>query len=178
MPDAISVLTTDHREVEALFTRVEGKDSPDPSVVDKIVKELSIHDAIERQYLYPTVRDKVGSGEGMADHSIEEHNMVAQTLLNIDKAEGGSKEQAQLLTALMGMVKSHVQEEEEKIFPAMRSAMSKADLDALGEELTKAKETAPTRPHPHAPNEGLGAKLAGAASAPLDKARDAASRRT
>jgi hemerythrin superfamily protein len=178
MPDAITVLTTDHRTVQTLFSQVEGKASPEAEVVDKIVKELSIHDAIEKQYLYPLVRDKVSGGNGMADHSIEEHDKVAETLLAIDKAERASAEQAQLLTELIRMVTSHIREEEQDIFPAMRTSMGQTELDELGSTLEGAKKTAPTRPHPHAPSEGLGTKLAGAVSAPLDKARDAASGRS
>ena len=178
MPDAITVLTADHRTVESLFSKVEGQANPKTDVVNEIVKELSIHDAIEKEYLYPTVRDKVSSGNGMADHSIEEHDNVAETLLAIDKADAGSGEQAQLLTQLIQMVTSHVEEEEQQIFPAMRTSMSQTELDELGDKLKTAKKTAPTRPHPHAPSEGLGTKVAGAMSAPLDKARDAASGRS
>lgn len=178
MTDVISVLTKDHREVEDMFAKVEGSPNPDPKVIDQIVKELSKHDAVERQFLYPAVREHIKSGgDGLADESIESHDLTAETLLAIEKSEPGSPERAQHLTALIGMVKSHVQEEEEQIFPAMQKTMSKQQLDELGEKIDKAKDTAPTRPHPHAPSEGLGAKVAGAASAPLDKARDAASGR-
>ena len=177
MPDGITVLTTDHRAVETLFSQVEGQSNPDRDVVNKIVKELSIHDAIEKQYLYPTVREKATEGNRMADHSIEEHDKVAETLLAVDKADPGP-EQAKLLAELIRMVKSHVEEEEQQIFPAMRASMSQGELDQLGEKLETGKKTAPTRPHPHAPSEGLGTKVAGAMSAPLDKARDAASGRS
>lgn len=177
MPDAITVLTSDHRAVEALFSQVEGKPTPDEDVVHRIVKELSIHDAVEKEYLYPAVRQKVSGGDGMADHSIEEHDQVAETLLAIDKADPGP-EQGRLLTELIRMVTAHVQEEERDIFPAMRTSMSQTELDELGDKLETANKIAPTRPHPHAPSEGLGTKIAGAMSAPLDKARDAASRRS
>lgn len=177
MPDGITLLTTDHREVEALFSQVEGQPSPERDVVNKIVKELSIHDAIEKEYLYPIVREKATDGNAMADHSIEEHDEVAETLLAIDKADPGP-EQARLLSELIRMVKTHVQEEEQQIFPAMRASMAQTEVDQLGEKLETAKKTAPTRPHPHAPSEGLGTKIAGAMSAPLDKARDAASGRS
>lgn len=177
MTDAITLLTSDHRSVQSLFTQVEGVAAPNPEVVHSLVKELSVHDAIEREYLYPAVREKVSSGSGMADHSIEEHDEVAETLLAIDKADDGSTEQASLLVKLIPAVQAHVVEEEGQIFPALRQALSEKELQELGDKLAKAKDIAPTRPHPHAPSEGLGTKLAGAASAPLDRARDAMSNR-
>lgn len=178
MTDAITLLTGDHRTVEALFQQAETAPSPSSEVVDRIVKELSVHDAIEREYLYPAVRDRVPSGSGLADHSIEEHNEVAQTLLAIDKADNGSGEQKQLLARLVTAVRAHVEEEETRLFPALRDAMTPRELEELGGKLETAKSTAPTRPHPHAPDEGLGTKIAGAVSAPLDKARDAAQGRS
>lgn len=173
MTDAITVLTTDHRELDILFTKVEGTPNPPKDIVDEIVKKLSIHDAIERELLYPALRDKVDGGAGMADHAVEEHNEAATDLLAIDKADSESPEQAELLSKLIQEVRHHVKEEEEKLFPAMRSSMSSDELEALGGKLETAKKTAPTRPHPHAPNEGLGTMAAGAMAAPVDKIRDA-----
>lgn len=65
--NAIDLLMTDHRKVEELFSKVQagsgGKDA-----VEKIVRELSRHDAIERELLYPLVREKVPTeGERLAE---------------------------------------------------------------------------------------------------------------
>src|SRR5438270_199630 len=68
--DAIQILTDDHREVEGLFQKVESGSAGKKDVVAKIVRELSIHDAIEREYLYPAVRKHIadqgdhGQGQG------------------------------------------------------------------------------------------------------------------
>jgi hemerythrin superfamily protein len=173
MPNAIDLLIADHRTVDALFEKVAGTTSPDKDTVDQIVKELSIHDAIERSHLYPRVRHNLDKGATLADHSEHEHDEVAQTLVAIDHADAGSAEQAAHLKTLIEAVRRHVNEEETQIFPALRKDASADDLDKLGEILASAKKTAPTRPHPHAPSEGVGTKVAGAMSAPLDKIRDA-----
>jgi hypothetical protein len=47
MTDAIALLTADHRVVEGLLSEIEGVTDPDPKVVNRIVKALSVHDAIE-----------------------------------------------------------------------------------------------------------------------------------
>ena len=171
MTDAITLPTTDHRTVDGLFAEVERTEVPTQDTVDQIVKELSIHDAIEREHLYPVVAERISSGEGTAEHSIDEHNQVASTLLDLDRASDAT-EQRTHLTTLIALVRTHVAEEENDIFPALRSALSAGELDDLGEVLAKSKASAPTRPHPHAPNMGAGTKLAGAASAPLDKLKD------
>ncbi len=172
MPDATVLLSEDHKAVSALFSKVEGQRHPDPATVDKIVKELSIHDAIEKEYLYPLVTDKLAGGAGLASHSLEEHSAVAETLNDIDTSPADSPNRAGLLVRLIALVRTHVHEEETKIFPAMRTTMTPLQLDKLGDSLLKAKATAPTRPHPHAPNSGVGAHVAGTVAAPIDKARD------
>ena len=58
--DAIAVLKHDHRTVDDLFSRFE-KAGPRAyatkrKLVDRIIRELSIHAAIEEQIFYPAVR--------------------------------------------------------------------------------------------------------------------------
>jgi len=172
--DAIQVLTDDHREVEGLFQKVEGGATGKKDVVAKIVRELSIHDAIEREYLYPAVKKYIpNQGEHLAEHSLDEHEKVARLLADIEDADDTIR-QGELLRELIPDVKSHVKEEEGQIFPGLRSAMSASELAELGSKLEEAKAKAPTHPHPHAPRSGVGAKIAGAAAATMDKARDAA----
>ncbi|HET9690685.1 MAG TPA: hemerythrin domain-containing protein [Acidimicrobiales bacterium] len=178
MTDAITVLTTDHRAVDGLFSQIEGQDAPDQDLLDRIVKELSIHDAIEREHLYPVLRERLPDGDRWSDRSVDEHNEIATTLVKVDKRPSGTEGLATLLASLISEVRTHVQEEEGEIFPALRAALSQTELDDLGATLEKAKTSAPTRPHPHAPDEGTGTKVAGAVSAPLDRLRDAAQGRS
>ena len=172
MPDAISVLTNDHRTVNDLFARVEGNPEPMPEVVHRIVTELSVHDVIEKEHLYPAIRKYVDGGDDLADRSVTEHDQVARTLLAIDKAGDGSSQQVDHLAALITLVRRHVTEEESELFVALRSSMTADQLEQLGQSLVAAKQTAPTRPHPLAPSEGLATKVAGAVSAPLDRMKD------
>jgi hemerythrin superfamily protein len=173
MTDAITLLTADHRTFDGLLTQVAGQDAPDQDLVDQLVKELAVHDAIERQYLYPVLRQRIDGGDRFADRSIDEHDEQDRLLLDVDKTPSGSEGLGALIATLTTSVRTHVQEEESEIFPALRAGLSQAELDDLGATLAKAKAKAPTRPHPHAPSEGTGTKVAGAMSAPLDKARDA-----
>jgi hemerythrin superfamily protein len=169
--NAIDALMTDHREVEELFSKVQAG-GPEKDVVEKIVRELSIHDAIERELLYPLVREKIPSeGEGLAEHSLDEHEAVARLLADIEKAN--DSERATLLNELMTDVKKHVAEEESQVFPKLRTVTTESELMELGQRLEDAKKRAPTHPHPHAPRSGAGAKVAGMAAGAMDRMRDA-----
>jgi hemerythrin superfamily protein len=169
--NAIDLLMTDHREVESLFSKAQagaiGND-----VVEKIVRELSIHDAVERELLYPLVREKIPSeGERLAEHSLDEHEKVARLLADIEKSD--DVERRQLLNEVVTGVKAHVGEEESLIFPKLRAVCSETELTELGARVEDAKKRAPTHPHPHAPRSGVGSKVAGLAAGVMDKIRDA-----
>lgn len=175
MPDAIDVLVTDHRTVDRLFEQVEdGGEQPDQDVVHQLVRELAVHDAIERAHLYPRLRHEIEGGGHLADRSEYEHTGVANELLAVDRAHPGSAEQRRHLVALMELVRAHILEEETEIFPALRREVDSGERAKLGDMLEVAKRTAPSRPHPGAPAEGMGTKLAGVFTAPFDRARDAA----
>ncbi|MEA3055434.1 MAG: hypothetical protein QOD30_866, partial [Actinomycetota bacterium] len=62
--NAITLLKTDHGNVDTLFKQFEtlGRDG-DPKdkrrVVDHIIEQLSVHASIEEQLLYPALRAKL-----------------------------------------------------------------------------------------------------------------------
>src|SRR4051812_29989599 len=87
--DAITILREDHRTVEALFKKFEGLGEraakSKQSTVEKIVRELSIHAAIEEQLLYPLVREKLRDKNDLALEALEEHLLVKIELAQLDK---------------------------------------------------------------------------------------------
>jgi hypothetical protein len=58
------------------------------------------------------------------------------------------------------------------MLPHLESAVDPETLERIGEELEVAKVTAPTRPHPGAPNEPPMNVVVNAATKPLDWVRD------
>lgn len=171
--DAIDVVIADHRHAEALFTRIEAGPAVDQATLDELIRELSIHAAIEEQVLYPAVRREVGGGEDLVEHSLDEHQEAKELLLSIEKAGADDPQTPQLLAKLIAGVREHVQEEEGKILPQLKSSVSPQTLSALGEALEQAKKMAPTHPHPKAPNTPPGNVVTGAPAALVDRARDA-----
>jgi hemerythrin superfamily protein len=173
-PDAIELLTADHAEVEAMFTRIESLPEGDAraQLVRDVITELSVHAAIEEQVLYPVMRKALPDGETLVQEAIDEHQQVKETLAGIEKADTPS-ERDPLLVQLIGNVRHHVDEEETELFPKLAASVRTSELEELGAKLAAAKKLAPTHPHPNAPNTPPGNVVAGAAAAAIDKARDA-----
>ena len=174
---AIELLTADHTEVEQMFRQIEAMPDGDAKgqIVGDIIRELSIHAAIEEQILYPAMRKALPDGETLVQEAIDEHQQVKETLAAIERADAAAARDP-LLVQLIGNVRHHVDEEETELFPKLRASIGSAELEEMGGKLAAAKKMAPTHPHPNAPNTPPGNIVGGAAAAILDKARDALKR--
>ena len=174
--DAIQVIRKDHQEIERLFTRVEraqrdGDRSEQRAVVRGIVREISVHAAIEEQLLYPALQE-AGAGDRVLE-ALEEHHLVKLTLAELEDMDPAEKRFAAKMRLLSERVRHHMAEEEREILPRVRRALDVAQLRQLGESLARAKAAAPTRPHPAAPDTPPASLVAGAAAAIYDRGRDA-----
>jgi hemerythrin superfamily protein len=176
--DAITLLKEDHRTVEGLFKRFEKAGDraykTKRRLVDQIITELSIHAAIEEQIFYPATREARREDEEMVLEALEEHHLAKVALSELEKMDPEDERFKPKVTVLIGNVRHHVQEEEGEMFPKVRKAMKPTELRELGRRLQEAKKSAPTRPHPSAPDTPPGNVLAGTMAAVLDAGKDAA----
>jgi len=173
--DAVQLLTADHAEVETMFVQVEDGPGATDDLVQAIVRELSVHAAIEEQILYPAMRKSLPDGETLVQEAIDEHQQVKETLAAIEDA-GSPAERAPLLRDLIDEVRHHVDEEETELFPKLRASIGSVELREMGGKLAAAKKLAPTHPHPKAPNTPPGNLVGGIAAGLADKVRDAVGR--
>jgi hemerythrin superfamily protein len=174
--DAIQVIRGDHRTVEGLFRRWEGMGAGDGErgeLVRTIVRELSVHAAIEEQILYPAIRDALPDGESLVEEALEEHQEAKEVLSDLDGMEPSEPEFPTKVDSLIDDVRHHVEEEETELLPKLESALSQQRLEEMGRRLESTKESAPTRPHPHAPSTPPANVVAGAVAGVVDRARDA-----
>lgn len=175
--DAITLLKQDHKAVEALFKKFE-KAGPNAhktrrNLAEEIIRELSVHAAIEEQFFYPAIRDSVPDVESTVLESLEEHHLVKLVAAELDRMEPDHERFVAKMTVLIESVRHHVKEEEQEMFPEVRKAMGRKALGELGDRMEEGKKTAVTRPHPRLPDTPPGNVLAGAAAAAADRARDA-----
>ena len=183
--DAIALLLRDHREVEALFKQfeklTERATQSKKKLVAKMVRELAIHAAIEEMLFYPAVRvaalkADTRAAEKAADmvlESLEEHHIVKWTLSELEKMDPKDERFDAKVTVLIESVEHHIGEEEDEMFPKVRKALSRTQLNELGDLMERAKLAAPKRPHPRSPDEPPGNVIAGPLMAILDKGKEA-----
>lgn len=172
--DAIELLKHDHRMVEQLFRDypAAGSDQQKRAVVEIAIRELSKHAALEELMVYPLAKRVLPEGGQNIDEHLAEHLSVKKTLAALDELSAGDQRTDGLWAQLQAEIEHHVAEEEGEMMPKLRDAVDQQALDELGEALDQAKQTAPTRPHPHAPDEPPGLALAGPVATIYDRLRD------
>jgi hemerythrin superfamily protein len=176
----ISVLVTDHREVEEMFTELETEGlSPQrrAELRDKVIAELVRHSVAEEMYLYPATRTALPGGDQLADREIEEHAAAERLMKDLEKVDPQDVKFDDLLTQLITDVRGHIGEEETDLFPRLQAACSEQELVDLGAKVQLAKKVAPTRPHPSAPDTPPLNKVMGPPMGIVDRIRDALSGR-
>ncbi len=176
--DAVALLERDHADLERLFHRFERTRGPAERkrLSERIVRELSIHAAIEEQLVYPQLRHRLDGREGLVLLALEQHHLAKVALAEIEKMSAADERLAPKVRVLIDVVRRHVREEERSLLPEMRRKFTPGELVELGEQLSRAKDMAPTRPHPAAPDEPPANVLAMPAAAAYDRGREVVSR--
>ncbi len=173
--DAIAILKADHRRVSDLFDTFDSlgdrAHKTRESTVDKIVEELSVHAGIEEEVFYPAVRERLAASDvGQILEALEEHHVVKLLLSEVQSMSSTSERYTAKVTVLREIVDHHVDEEEDELFKKVRKEFTRSELVQLGNDLTAARSSAPTRPHPTAPDTPPGNVVANVIAAPFDAA--------
>lgn len=174
--DVIAILKADHRDVEQLFRSFEkasdNAHAQKREIADRIVAALSTHAAVEEQVLYPWVRETIQDSDDPVLEALEEHHVVKWLLSEIEDMEPTNERFVAKVTVLAENVRHHVREEESEMFVSLRQVGTRAELLELGDRITEAKRSAPTRPHPRSADTPPMNLIGGQVNAALDHARE------
>jgi Hemerythrin HHE cation binding domain len=181
--DVIEVLEHDHREVEEMFKELEslrGASTEEDrarrkELTDDVTIELVRHSVAEEVLVYPKVESRISKEE--AEHAREEHAEAEETMQRMGRLDPDSDAFDEELAELMREIRHHIEDEEGEMFAHMRQAIDPEELRELSARVEAFKKVAPTRPHPHVPNETLPRLAAGPVASLFDRMRDLASGR-
>ena len=179
--DVVDVLMTDHREVELMFTELEGLFGPGADadrrreVTDNVTIELVRHAVAEEVVVYPRVKEKVSEEE--AERAKREHAEAEETMKRLEKMDSDDPRFEAEIRTLMAEIREHVAEEEGQMFPHMRTVFTDEELVDMKRRVEAVKKLAPTRAHPHVPNNALPRLAGGPVVGLFDRLRDLASGR-
>jgi hemerythrin superfamily protein len=172
--DVIDTLTTDHREAAELFDQITATTDPVArrDLADSLIAELVRHAVAEEMHVYPAIRDHVPNGDAEVEDDTKEHKELEVAMKELEKADESSPEFLEVLARMRGVFEHHVADEEGTQFPQLRTHIPAERLVELKGKVETAKELAPTRPHPAAPNAELFHKTVGPGAGLVDRLRD------
>ncbi len=142
-PDAIALLTEDHKAVKQMFKDFENlkkSDSDDDkkaALVEKICKALSIHAQVEEEIFYPAVRAGIDDDDLMDEADVE-HAGAKDLIAQLEGMSPDDDHYDAKVTVLGEYIDHHVKEEQEEMFPKAKKA--NVDLGALGALLAQHKK--------------------------------------
>ena len=151
----IALLTTDHRNVDALFTEFTHTDPDDVENLgrlrDLILKQLAIHAEIEEQTLYPALR---GEAQDDVFEALEEHHAVKATLAELERMPPTAERFRAKMTVVIENVRHHVEEEEgpDGLFEVARKTLKPTQMEEMADRAEQLRKAGPSRPHPFAPD--------------------------
>jgi hemerythrin-like domain-containing protein len=132
---ATALLEQQHREVEAIFDRLEQAKGEPSALLTQLANDLAAHIAIEQNLFYPAVREVKSD---LIDASFEEHAIAEVALKRLLRTPPSDPSFAARVSTLAELVMHHVEEEEEELLPAVASALGDAELERLGASMEKA----------------------------------------
>jgi len=148
--NALELLKHDHHEVDEMFKQYESmKEATDDSAKEELVAQiceaLTVHAQIEEAIFYPAARKALPEEQGkdLLDEAAVEHQTLKDIIGRLEIAPVEDPLYDAGVKVLSEYVKHHVHEEENELFPKLRS--SDMDLQAIGEQLAERKQQLESR---------------------------------
>lgn len=172
--ELIELILRDHRSFKARFPLVMTETGEArTNAFHDLMRDLIVHEVAEEEIVWPEVREHVQNGEKLAQERTHEEAEAEKVLKELENMDTASTEFATKFSSLKEDVTNHADAEERDVLPQLRAACTPERLQELGTWWIRAKKTAPTHPHPKAPNEGKSQVVGGAILSSVDRVRDA-----
>ena len=123
--DVVTAITNDHRVLDGLFDELTAGDDDRLVLIAEVRARLAAHSRAEERYVYPTLAKL---RPDLANHGAEEHREADEKIAALASAPDFPS----ALKDFVDTVRHHVEEEEHKLLPALRDALSFRKRDELG----------------------------------------------
>jgi hemerythrin superfamily protein len=151
--DILELLEQQHKEVDELFARLESSKGDRQALFLELADKLAAHAAAEEKVFYPSVMTTETSD--LLHESVEEHVSIKRVLTDLLALGTDDPAFMARLSVLKEQVTHHAHKEEEsKLFPKLRSALTRDERAALGNEfLVLFEDLMRTHPYKNVPSE-------------------------
>lgn len=136
--DAIELLHAFHEKFLQKFDELEqlvadGDVAKAHSMLSSVREEAEAHEKSEQEVLYPLTAELLDQD---AERQIEEQSTSLENeMLELERLAPDTPELPQRLQNLLAEYRSHIQREENEVFPRLRETVDEKELLALGDKL-------------------------------------------
>jgi Hemerythrin HHE cation binding domain len=146
--DALMLLKQDHDKVKKMLSQLddttERASKTRTTLFEKVKRELTIHETIEEEILYPAFKEQAKLKDIVLE-GYQEHHLVDLVMGELAGVSPEDEQWGAKLSVMKENVEHHITEEEGEMFKKARQLFNKAELDALGARLETRKTDLETK---------------------------------
>ncbi len=141
--DAFELLEQDHDKVKILLS--EGDDTTErgtktrEELFARIKQELLVHETLEEELLYPTLKEHDETKE-VSLEGYEEHHFANEVIAELEETPVDDEKWGAKFAVLKENIEHHIEEEEGEMFPKARKVLTSEQIESLGERLQQRKQ--------------------------------------
>jgi hemerythrin-like domain-containing protein len=143
--NALTLLEEDHRNVKRLLAELEATTARGvktrSELFERIKAELTVHEVIEEEIFYPTLKQHPRAKEIVLE-GYEEHDVVNRLMSDLEDLPVDDETWGPKAKVMIENVEHHIEEEEGDMFAKARQVLDRQELIDLGEAMAKRKEEA------------------------------------
>lgn len=140
--DAIEFLTKEHQKFKKHLSSIDDKSHKFETklkMFDELGKDLIRHENMEHRVWYPHLKDDQRLDEKIR-HLLKEEQHAEKAIKQLKSIKNQS-EWEKKFSQFRSDVEHHAKEEENKLFIAVEKILNKSELEKIGEEMFKYKQT-------------------------------------
>ena len=143
--NAITLLENDHSKVRRLLDDLEPTTEravkTRQELFERLKSELSVHEIIEEEIFYPTLKQHPRAKEivleGYEEHDVVDTLMGELSAMSVEDETWGAK-----ASVMIENIRHHIEEEEGEMFTKARQVFDRDELNDLGERMAARKTSA------------------------------------
>lgn len=143
--NALTLLREDHAKVKKLLdqleTTTERAEKTRPELFARVKEELTVHEIIEEEIFYPTLREHPKAKEIVLE-GYEEHDVVDTLMGELERLPTDDETWGPKAKVMIENIRHHIEEEEGEMFEAARQVLDRRELEELGALLEERKAEA------------------------------------
>jgi hemerythrin-like domain-containing protein len=140
--DAITLLKNDHAKVKGILRELEPTteraEKTRTELFAKLKTELTVHEIIEEEIFYPTLKQHPKAKEIVLE-GYEEHNVVDTLMGELEALPVDDETWGPKASVMIENIEHHIEEEEGEMFTKARQVFDRQELEELGKAMEARK---------------------------------------